>query len=106
MNEKTRTRFRTQAQIVKALAHPTRLFIIDQLSQQERCVHELTEMIRDDVSTVSKHLAVLKNAGIVRDRKSGTQVFYSLQAPCIMNFFSCVESILKEKAKEQRAALR
>lgn len=106
MDEKTKTKFRTQAQIVKALAHPTRLFIIDQLSQQERCVHELTEMIRDDVSTVSKHLAVLKNAGIVRDRKSGTQVFYSLQAPCIMNFFSCVESVLKEKAEEQRAALR
>ena len=63
----------------------------------------LTDMVGDDISTVSKHLAVLKNAGIVADEKRGTQVFYSLRVPCVLNFFSCVESVLETNAKEHAA---
>jgi ArsR family transcriptional regulator len=55
-------------------------------------------MVGDDVSTISKHLSVLKNAGIVTDKKRGAQVFYTLRVPCILNFFSCVNSVLKTKA--------
>jgi ArsR family transcriptional regulator len=84
-----------KANVMKALAHPTRLFIADELSKGERCVCELTEMIGDDISTVSKHLSVLKNAGIVSAEKRGMQVFYSLQVPCVVNFFSCIEDVLK-----------
>jgi ArsR family transcriptional regulator len=101
VDSETRARFEARAKIIKAMAHPTRLFIVDQLSRREHCVCELTEMIEADVSTVSKHLAILKNAGIVQDDKRGTQVFYSLQVPCVLNFFSCVESVLKSKAEEQ-----
>jgi DNA-binding transcriptional ArsR family regulator len=63
----TRANMEARARIMKALAHPSRLFIVDELSRGERCVCELTEMIGADVSTVSKHLALLKNAGIVLD---------------------------------------
>lgn len=83
------------------MAHPTRLFIVDQLSHGERCVCELTEMIGADMSTVSRHLAVLKGAGIVEDEKRGAQVFYKLRMPCILNFFGCVESVIRAKAKAQ-----
>jgi len=83
------------------MAHPSRLFIVDELSRQERCVHELTEMVGADVSTVSKHLSVLKNAGIVEDEKRGAQVYYSLRVPCVLNFFSCVESVMKSSVEEQ-----
>jgi ArsR family transcriptional regulator len=83
------------------MGHPTRLFIVEELSRGERCVCELTEMVDADVSTVSKHLSVLKNAGIVRDEKRGSQVFYSLLVPCVLNFFSCVESVLESRAREQ-----
>jgi len=88
---------------MKALAHPTRLFIVDQLAQGERCVCELTEMIAADVSTVSRHLSVLKAAGIVADEKRGVQVYYSLLVPCVLNWYSCVEGVLQATAKRHVA---
>jgi ArsR family transcriptional regulator len=106
MDEKTKARFEARAKIVKALAHPTRLFIVDQLSRRNKCVCELTEMIGDDISTVSKHLSVLKNAGIVRDEKRGTQVWYSLRTPCVLNFLSCVETVMRTIVKDQMAMLK
>ena len=103
MDPKIKARYEVRARIVKAMSHPTRLFIVDELSKGQRCVCELTEMVGDDVSTISRHLSVLKNAGIASDEKRGTQVFYSLRVPCVLNFFSCVESVLKTNAKEQAA---
>jgi ArsR family transcriptional regulator len=82
------------------MAHPTRLFIVEELSSGERCVCDLTEMVGADISTVSKHLSLLKNAGIVEDDKRGTQVFYSLKVPCVLNFFTCVESVLESERNE------
>ncbi|MBN1867536.1 winged helix-turn-helix transcriptional regulator [Candidatus Sumerlaeota bacterium] len=105
MNPKIK-KLEPRARIVKAMAHPTRLFLVDELSKGERCVCELTEMVGDDISTVSKHLAVLKNAGIVSDDKRGAQVFYSLRVPCVLNFFSCVESVLQTNAMERALAVR
>ena len=99
MVPKIKERYESRARIIKAMSHPTRLFMVDELSKGERCVHELTEMVGDDMSTISKHLSILKGAGIVADEKRGTQVFYSLRVPCVLNFFSCVESVLKTKAK-------
>ena len=87
------------------MAHPTRLFIIEELEKEERCVCDLTAQIGADVSTVSKHLSVLKQAGIVIDDKRGNQVFYSLRVPCILNFFGCVESVLEENARDQAILL-
>ncbi len=92
----TRAQMEARARVLKALAHPSRLFIVDELSRGERCVCELTEMIGADVSTVSKHLSLLKAAGVVIDDKRGAQVFYRLRVPCILNFFGCVEAVLVE----------
>lgn len=101
MDREKRMHFEARAGIIKAMAHATRLFIVDELSRGERCVCELTAMVGADVSTVSKHLAVLRNAGIVRDEKRGSQVFYTLAMPCVLNFFLCVEKIISDKAREQ-----
>lgn len=106
MDKRTRERLEARARIIKAMAHPTRLFIVEQLEQGERCVCELTEMVGADVSTVSKHLALLRNAGIVRDEKRGAKVFYRLHVPCVLGFFGCVESVLKTTAAEQREHAR
>ena len=103
MDARTQALFEARAVIVKALAHPTRLFIVNELSKGERFVCELREEIGADISTVSKHLSVLKSAGIVEDDKRGLQVFYRLRVPCIMNFFGCVENVLQENARRQRA---
>ena len=90
----TRDDFAARARIMKALAHGSRLLIIDELSRGERCVCDLRELVGHDMSTVSKHLAILKNAGIVEDDKRGKQVYYRLKVPCVLNFFHCLESVL------------
>ena len=74
---------------------------MEELKNGERCVCELQEMIGYDMSTVSKHLSILKNAGIVSDRKSGTSSYYTLRVPCILNFFGCVEEVMESNLKEQ-----
>ncbi len=106
MDEKTKARFEARAKIIKAMAHPTRLFMVDELAKGERCVCELTEMVGADMSTVSKHLAVLRGAGIVQDEKRGNQVFYSLLVPCVLHFFDCVETVLRRNAEQQMALMR
>ena len=97
----TKAHMEARAKVMKALAHPSRLFIVDELSRGERCVFELTEMVGADVSTVSKHLAVLKASGILIDDKRGAQVFYRLRVPCILNFFGCVEAVLEEVGRHE-----
>jgi ArsR family transcriptional regulator len=101
MNAKTQARFEARARIVKALAHPSRLFIVDVLSQREHCVCELTEMIGADMSTVSKHLSILEAAGIVASDKRGTQVFYRLKRPCVLRFLDCVEAVMRANLKAE-----
>ena len=93
MTAKTEARLKAQAKVLKALAHPTRLLLVEELARKSRCVCELTKVAGLDISTVSKHLSLLRNAGIVDDDKRGQQVFYSLKTPCVLNFFQCVESV-------------
>jgi ArsR family transcriptional regulator len=103
--DNNKPKYEARAQVIKAMAHPTRLFVIDELSHGERCVCELTEMVGSDVSTVSKHLSVLKQAGIVECDKRGLQVWYRLRMPCILNFFGCVENVLRANVRQARAAV-
>lgn len=95
MNSKAH--FELRARVIKAMAHPSRLMIIEELAKGERCVCELQQLVGGDLSTVSKHLAVMRNAGLVRDRKVGLQVFYSLRAACILRFLDCIEAVLEEQ---------
>lgn len=102
---RTKRRLEAQARVIKALAHPTRLFLVEELCGQERCVCELAEMVGSDVSTVSKHLALLRQAGIVEDEKRGKQVFYRLQVGCAMEFTSCASAILEETSRRRLEAI-
>ena len=101
MNERTHAKLANRANVFKALAHPTRLFVVDELAKGPRCVCELTTLIGADVSTVSKHLSVLRNAGIIRDEKRGTQVWYDLRMPCVLSFFRCIENAITSRAEWQ-----
>ena len=89
--------FRKQAQLLKALANAARLKIVDRLAKGECSVGELTGFIGLDPSTVSKHLALLRAHGIVRDRRDGNVVYYKLLTPCVLNFFACATQVLKER---------
>jgi len=93
MTATAQARYENQARIIKALAHPTRLFIVDELARGERCVCELTDMVGVEMPTVSRHLSLLKSAGILDDEKRGSQVFYRLRVPCVLNFFKCVQAV-------------
>jgi len=92
--------FRRRAEALKALAHPSRLMMVDALCRGERCVCELTQLVGADMSTVSKHLALLKNAGIVDCRRQGVKVFYRLRAPCVTKFFACIEALQRQIDRE------
>lgn len=86
MNEKDKIVYDAKAQVLKALAHPTRLWMAEQLANGERCGCEFADVIEADFSTISKHPAVLKQAGIVENEKRGKQVFYRRRATCLVCF--------------------
>lgn len=93
MNKDLLNKYKNRADVIKAVAHPARLFMIDFLSEGEKCVCEFTDKLHLDQSTVSKHLAVLKKAGLVYDEKRGLNVFYRLKCPCILKIFDCIEAV-------------
>ena len=85
-----------QAKVMKALAHPSRLLIVQALMDHELCVCELRELLPHNLSTVSRHLSVLKNAGLLREEKRGLYVYYHLTCPCLTDFLACVGRITGE----------
>ena len=106
MAAENRVKYEARAAIVKALAHPTRLMIVDELTKHnQRCVCELTDLVGTDLSTVSRHLAVLRNAGILESEKRGTTVYYRLRVKCIRKFFECVESVLRANVRDRQEVL-
>jgi len=99
MNEKEKALIEAKANVLKALGHPTRLWMAEQLANGEKCVCELAKDIDADFSTISKHLSILKQAGVVEIDKRGKQVYYRLKVPCILNFMPCVEAVLQATAQ-------
>ena len=91
--------FAKLARMLKALAHESRLLILDRLSRGECSVGDLRELVGSDLSTVSKHLALLRAHGIVEDRREGTTVYYRLITPGVCNFFTCATQVLKERSR-------
>ena len=90
-----------RAKIFKALGHPSRLKMVESLFDGERCVCELQAIVGSDVSTVSKHLNVLKEAGILQDQRRGTNIYYSLRMKCVATFLNCVEDFVGKTLEEQ-----
>ncbi|PKL09090.1 MAG: transcriptional regulator [Spirochaetae bacterium HGW-Spirochaetae-7] len=91
MNETDRQRLTERAALLKSLAHPSRLLILEMLEKVPCSVGELTEAVGADITTISKHLAVLKRAGLVRDTKRGTWSYYELVCGCVTHLVDCIE---------------
>ena len=94
-----------RARIIKAMAHPVRLMMIDFLKNGEHSFSELFGLFKLDKSTVSKHLLVLKESGIISSRKTGTDMIYRLDVPCITDFFGCVTAVIESNVKKQQVCL-
>lgn len=95
-------RHKQRAAVFKALGHPARLQIVEELAAGERCVCELVEAVGSGWSTVSRHLSVLKAAGVLDDEKRGLQVFYRLALPCVNTFVECLDAAKNGAAVEVR----
>lgn len=89
----------SRSHVIKALGHPTRIFMVTLLSEKEMSVGELTEAVGADVSTVSRHLSLMKQVGLLSDRKEGNRVVYSLLCPCIMQFIHCIDDVIYKDAR-------
>lgn len=86
-----------EARVLRALASEPRLRIIRRLAQGECCVCDLVDLIGGDQSTVSKHLALLRDTGIVEGDRRGQHVYYRLLTPCVLSFLSCATAVLRER---------
>jgi len=97
---------RIRADILKALAHPVRILIIHNLAERDMCVCELNKLADIDQSNISRHLSMLKKAGIVSDRRHGMKVIYHLQTPCILKAFQCAVDVIREDNKRRNKYLK
>ena len=97
MNREIENEYLEKAEIFKALAHPTRLFIIHAVKDKELSVKELTELVAIDISTMSKHLDILKRHKIIRGEKQKNFIYYHLAIPCVLDFMNCAIKVINKK---------
>ncbi len=100
LDRQTRAVYERKAEIIKAVAHPLRVAVVDFLKDGEKCVCEIAEHVGAERSNVSRHLGVMLKAGVVRCRKDGLMVFYELRTPCILNFLTCATQAIKHNVSE------
>ncbi len=91
---------------MKALAHPVRILIVSALTDGDQCVCELNQLADIDQSGMSRHLANLKKAGILSDRREGMKVFYHLETPCILKAFECAVDVVRADTKRRNEKLK
>ncbi len=84
---------RRQADVFKALGHPSRMAIVHALGGGPVCACELADVAGCAPSTLSRHLSVLRHAGVITDERRGQQIFYHLSFPCVLSFAECIERI-------------
>lgn len=95
-----------RADILRALAHPVRVLIVNTLTERDHCVCKLNDLADIDQSNISRHLAILKKAGIVSDRREGMRVFYHLETPCILKAFECAVEVVRADTKRRNQSLK
>lgn len=97
MDSTTQAKYDARALIAKAIAHPSRLFILDELTKNgERCVGDLAGLIGSDISTASRHLSILRGAGLIETTKRGTHIYYRVRCRCVTQLFDCIEHVVQQ----------
>lgn len=97
MNQSIVKQYQSEAEIFKALAHPIRLFIIHELQNKKLSVTELTDKMDIDISTMSRHLDILKKHQIIEGEKVKNFIYYRLVIPCVLDFMSCATKVINKK---------
>lgn len=86
--------FRPSAKVLKALAHPARLQILNALRDGEECVCHLTALMRQRQAYVSQQLMFLRQAGVIEDRKEGLRVYYRVKDPRVFEVLDLVNALV------------
>jgi ArsR family transcriptional regulator len=102
MNRQARRALERRAALLKALAHPSRLMLVEELGRGERCVCELHDLAGGDFSTVSRHLAQLRRAGLLETEKRGLNVFYRLKSRRVLRLLEWADQLIQSAAREAR----
>ena len=97
---------KARAEILKALSNPVRLVVVDALRRGDLCVGDINRLVRVRQPTLSRHLHLLKKAGIVTERKEGTRVIHHLETPCILKAFDCALEVMKSHAHRRDRVLK
>ena len=98
--------YELQAEVIKAVAHPVRIAIVDFLRDQEQCVCDIVTRVGAQRSNVSRHLAVMVNAGVLSFRKEGLKVIYKLETCCMPEFLGCVAKVVEQRTAQRHRLSR
>lgn len=79
-----------RVEMLKALAHPVRLRLVETVATRRLRVGELAALFPVDRTTISKHIAVLREAGIIDNEREGREIYYRLRMPCLNDFLRCL----------------
>ena len=91
---KKKEKFRKAANILKAIAHPTRLMILDALCKKNECVREFEEDIKKRQANISQHLAILRSAGLIDYTQDGKRRCYYLKKPeLVKSILNCIRKV-------------
>ena len=101
MKIKNREIFKLHAEICGTLANPTRLMILALLEEREMSVGEIAEVVDMRMANVSQNLAALRSKNIVKSRKEGQMVYYSLVDPRLLEACTLIRSVLLENMKQR-----
>jgi DNA-binding transcriptional ArsR family regulator len=96
---------KARAQILKALAHPTRVLMLNALSRGDRCVNDLRSLASVSQPTISHHLEKLKKVGIVTEKRQGKKVIHHLSCPCMLEAVDCTLGVIQSVKKRQGQTL-
>jgi len=102
VTDQQRKKNELRTNILKALANLTRVCIMEKLRERPHSVSELTDRVRSDISTVSKHLSILKSAGLIEDKKEGTSVYYSLTTDSILDILGSIDVVIRRNYERYR----
>ncbi|MGB9627132.1 MAG: ArsR/SmtB family transcription factor [Thermodesulfobacteriota bacterium] len=94
-----------KAEILKALAQPTRLKILESLRNGEKCICEICPLINGEQSNVSRHISLMQKNHLVTTRKDGVRVMVNVTNPKVFEILDKVSAILKHQMKEQEKLL-
>jgi DNA-binding transcriptional ArsR family regulator len=94
-----------KAEVLKALAQPTRLKILELLRNGERCICEIVPAINGEQSNISKHISLMQKSHLITTRKDGVKVMVNVKDPRVFEILDKVSAILKNQMKEQERLL-